>query len=92
MDERIGAPCDAAGQAQLESQAGGSRVAQEPSLKQLEPHRETRRQTPRSPPCRSPPWQITNRQRFPSDVPWRVGVPRTLPCLRDSDHVLRGYL
>ena len=87
MDERIGAPCDAVGQADLESQAGGSRVAQEPSLKQLEPHRADPAQIPRS-----PSWQITNRQRFPSDVPWRVGVPRTLPCLRESDHVLRGYL
>ena len=40
MDERIGAACDAARQAELESQAGGFRVAQEPSLSQLEPHRE----------------------------------------------------
>ena len=39
MDERIGAACDAAGQADLESQAGGSRVAQVPGLKQLKPHR-----------------------------------------------------
>ncbi len=39
MDERIGAACDAARQAELESQAGGFRVAQEPSLSQLEPHR-----------------------------------------------------
>lgn len=60
MDERIGAACDAARQAELESQAGGFRVAQEPSLSQLEPHRETRCQIPRS-----TSWQITHRQRSP---------------------------